>query len=58
MKPIVGLAIIAAVLGAAFYLYMTLTPQTGSGYAQAEDRPSSSSTVGPAIPQIPQNQGR
>jgi hypothetical protein len=58
MKPVVGLAIIAAVLGAVFYLYTTLTPRTGAQYAQAKDMPYSSNIVNPVIPQIPQNQGR
>ncbi len=56
MKPVVGLAIIAAVMGAAFYLYANLTPRNGGQYAQAEDMPNFSSIAGPTVPQIPQNQ--
>ena len=55
MKPITGLALAVAILGAAFYLYTALAPRTGAQYAQAKGmfHPS-----GPAIPQTPQNQGR
>jgi|GEM_PF-6282871 hypothetical protein len=56
MKPVIGLFIIAAVLGAAFYLYMALTPRTGAEYAQA-DIPNLGA-ITPTTPQIPQNQGR
>lgn len=57
MKPVVGLAIIAAVLGATFYLYTTLSTGTGYGYADASTSTFSAATT-PVIPQIPQNQGR
>ncbi|MCL4405369.1 MAG: hypothetical protein M1361_02385 [Patescibacteria group bacterium] len=57
MKLTVGMAIIAAVLGTAFYLYTALTTQTSTRYAQAKDDTSNPGASGPAVPQASQYQG-